>query len=107
MGDGWIEVDPGDTVTGETDAVSAGPDANGNCKSYKWIDCFDAETSCDDAGNLSDPKLKYVGNKNTEGKGWKEKICCASERLSNDQQEKKGGWKNPKEEHGKVPPGCK
>jgi hypothetical protein len=105
MGDGWIEVDPGDTVTGETDAVSAGPDANGNCKSYKWIDCFDAEVGCDGNGDLQDPKLEYVGNKNTEGKGWEDKLCCASEMASNILQNFRGGWKDSAELES-APPGC-
>ena len=102
----WIKVPPGEKVAGETDAVSEGPDADGKCRAFKWIDCYDASGSCDGNGNLQDPALTHVGNKHTKGKPLKRKICCAFEKLADDQQKKRGGWKDPNTEFGSAPPGC-
>jgi RHS repeat-associated protein len=105
---GWEKVAPNETKKGDTDAVCEGrPDSSGNCKAFKWIDCFDADASCGEDGSMNEPQLTYVGTKHTAKKDDLLRDCiCGNKTLADMAQGIWGGWKNAKS-FGSSPPGCK
>lgn len=104
--DDWKKATPGQTIFGDTDGVCEGPDANGECRTFKWIDCYDAYADCADDGKMNEPKLTYVGNKHASGRELKRKVCCFFEATAAKAQEEQGGWRGANEFGEKVD-GCK
>jgi len=106
----WSKVSPGQTEYGDVDAAVSVPDdadegCPRKCKAYKWIDCYDALGKGSD-GSLS-IKLVYCGDKHTGGKGWKREAVCSNPVSAGTMQKTSGGWRDPKDEFGSAPPGCK